>query len=471
MDRARTKALEVLIRWEKRGSPMDPLFDAMVMEDPLLTDLDKAFVREVVYGVLRWQGKLDWIISAYSHIKPLRMERAVISILRMGVYQLLFMDRVPARAAVDESVKLAKGIKKQDAIPFINGILRGIAEERKEVSYPDLQTDPLNHIATLYSHPRWMVRRWVDQWGTEETIALCQAHNQIPPLTVRVNTLKGSLGEVMDQLHNEKIGATPTLFSPVGLVINHPPPLTTWGLLQEGWLQVQDEAAQLVSMLLAPQPGERVLDLCAAPGGKTTHLAQLMEDQGEIKAVDVSQTKLGMLQENCQRLGITIVKAVVQDAAVSLPFPPGSFDCVLVDVPCTGLGTLRRNPDGKWRVKEADILRLQKLQQAILTRAATMVKREGVLVYSTCTMTPEENEGVIEVFLSERKEFHLEDASPLLSPRCEGVVDSKGYLRTLPSRHGTDGFFAARIRRSRPVALPPSGSGQRATFGRAGATE
>ena len=445
MDRARTKALDVLIHGAKRGSPTGPLFDEMVAQDLHLTDRDKAFAREVVYGVLRWQERLDWIISAYSHIKPHRMERAVITILRMGAYQLLFMDRVPSRAAVDESVKLAKGIKKKDAAPFINGILRGIAEERKEVSYPNLQSDPLNHIATLHSHPLWIVRRWVEQWGAEETIALCQADNQIPPFTVRVNTLKASREEVLDQLRAEKIRAIPTSFSPVGIVISDPPPLTTWGLLQSGLLQVQDEAAQLVSLLLTPQPGERVLDLCAAPGGKTTHLAQLMEDQGEIMAMDVSQNKLGLLQENCRRLGIALVQTMTHDATTPLPFPRASFNRVLVDVPCTGLGTLRRNPDGKWRVKEADIPRLQKIQRAILAQASTMVKKEGVLVYSTCTMTSEENEGVIEAFLSERKEFRLEDVSPSLPPGCECLVDSTGYLRTLPSRHGMDGFFAARI--------------------------
>jgi 16S rRNA (cytosine967-C5)-methyltransferase len=447
MDRARTKALEVLIRWTKRGSPMDPLFDEMVMGDFLLTDLDQAFVREVVYGVLRWQGKLDWIISAYSHIKPHRMERAVIIILRMGAYQILFMDRVPSRAAVDESVKLAKGVKKGDAAPFINGILRGIAEKRKEVPYPDLQTDPLDHIATIYSHPLWMVQRWVDQWGAEEAIALCQADNQIPPFTVRVNTLKGTREEALTQLYDEKIAATPTPFSPVGITITNPPPLDTWGLLQEGLLQVQDEAAQFISMLLNPQPGERVLDVCAAPGGKTTHLAQLMGDRGEIVAMDVNQPKLGLLQENCRRLGITIVKALAHDATAPLPFPPGSFGRVLVDVPCTGLGTLRRNPDGKWRLKEADIPRLQQIQGKILTQAATMVKKQGLLVYSTCTMTPEENEGVIDPFLSESNEFRLEDASLALPSECEGLVDSKGCLRTLPHRHGMDGFFSARMRR------------------------
>jgi 16S rRNA (cytosine967-C5)-methyltransferase len=217
--------------------------------------------------------------------------------------------------------------------------------------------------------------------------------------------------------------------------------------LQEGWVQVQDEAAQFISVLLDPQLGERVLDLCAAPGGKTTHLAQLMDNQGEIMAIDVSQAKLGLLQENCRRLGITIVKTVTHDATTPLPFPPGSFDRVLVDVPCTGLGTLRRNPDGKWRVKEADIPRLQQIQGKILTQAATMVKEGGVLVYSTCTMTSEENEGVIDVFLSERKDLRLEGALPFLPPGCEGLVDSTGYLRTLPHRHGMDGFFAARMKR------------------------
>jgi 16S rRNA (cytosine967-C5)-methyltransferase len=447
MDRARAKALEVLILWEKRGSPMDPLFDDLVMGDSLLTERDKSFVREVVYGVLRWRGRLDWVISAYSRIKPARMERAVITILRMGAYQLLFMDRVPPAAAVDESVKLAKKLRKKDSAPFINGILRGIAEKRREVTYPDLETDPYHHIATLYSHPLWLVRRWVDQWGLEATCALCEADNQIPPLTVRVNTLKGGRAEVIRQLHEGGVTATPIPFSPVGLIIENHPPLSSWELLREGWLQVQDEAAQLVSILLAPQPGGRVLDLCAAPGGKTTHLAQEMGDQGEITAVDVSRAKLTLLEENCRRLGISIVKTLAQDATASLPFPPGSFDCVLVDAPCTGLGTLRRNPDIKWRGREADITRLQEIQGAILKQAATMVKRGGLLVYSTCTLTSEENEGVVEAFLTEQEEFHLEDVSPFMPTGCEGLVGAKGYLRTLPHRHGMDGFFAARIRK------------------------
>jgi len=453
MDQARKKALEVLTRWEKRGSTMDPLFDAFVMEDPLLTDLDKAFVRAVVYGVLRWRGRLDWIIAAYSRIKPSRLERAILAILRMGTYQILFMDRVPAPAAVDESVKLAKGLRKKEATAFVNGILRGIAEGRKEIAYPDLRTDPIAYIAAFHSHPAWLVQRWVDQRGVEETISLCQANNQFRPLTVRVNTLKGSREEVIQELHNEGIEAFPTPFSPVGISIEAPPALTSWGPLQQGWLQVQDEAAQLVSLILAPKPGERILDLCAAPGGKTTHLAELMQDQGEIVAVDLSPVKLQRLQENCRRLGIAIVKSLAQDATAPLPFPPGSFDCCLVDAPCTGLGTLRRHPEGKWRITEKDILRLQEIQGQILRQAAPLVKQGGVLVYSTCTLTQEENEGVIEAFLSEQNGFRLEDASPLLPAGCEGLVDEHGYLRTLPHRHKTDGFFAARMSRTALIKI------------------
>jgi 16S rRNA (cytosine967-C5)-methyltransferase len=228
MDQPRKKALEVLTRWEKRGSIMDPLFNAFVIEDPLLTELDKAFAREIVYGVLRWQGRLDWIIAVYSRIKPSRLERTILAILRMGAYQILFMDRVPAAAAVDESVKLAKGMRKKETTAFVNGILRGIAEGRKEITYPDPQTNPIEYIAAFHSYPAWLVKRWIAQMGREETIALCEANNQFPPLTVRVNTLKASREEVMQQLHTVGIAVSPTPFSPVGLFMKDPPSLASW---------------------------------------------------------------------------------------------------------------------------------------------------------------------------------------------------------------------------------------------------
>jgi 16S rRNA (cytosine967-C5)-methyltransferase len=264
---------------------------------------------------------------------------------------------------------------------------------------------------------------------------------------MRVNTLQVSRDEVIHRLREEKIVADPTSFSPLGIIIQDPPPLTSWSIFQEGWLQVQDEASQLVSYIVAPRPGERILDVCAAPGGKATHLAQLMGNQGEIVAIDVSSGKLTLLRENCRRLGISIVKALNCDARSPLPFSDGSFDRVLVDAPCTGLGTLRRHPDAKWRVEADDITRLQKLQGQILAQAAPLVKQGGFLVYSTCTTTGEENEGVIESFLATQEGFRLEDISSYLPTGCDRLIDEKGYFRTFPHCHGIDGFFAARMRR------------------------
>lgn len=447
MDRARRKALEVLIQWEKRGSSLDPLFSHLVMEDPNLTDLDKRLVREIVYGVLRWQARLDWVIAANSRIKPQRMQRAVIFILRIGAYQILFMDRIPPRAAVDESVKLAKGLGRKEAVPLINAVLRAIAEGRREIHYPDPITQPLEYIAACHSHPKWLVRRWVEEFDIEEATRLCVANNQIPSFTFRVNTLKAKRDEVSAALQGEGIKADPTPYSPVGLIINEPPLFERWRMFQQGWLQVQDEAAQLVSFILAPQPGQRVLDLCAAPGGKTTHLAELMQNKGEVVALDISDAKLCLVKDNCRRLGISIVKTISHDATTPFPFPPRSFDRVLVDVPCTGLGTLRRNPDIKWQVKERDIWRLAALQKEILRQAAPMVKEGGAIVYSTCTLTNEENEEVIEAFLAEQEAFAIENAAAFLPNGGNQLVDEKGFLRTFPHRHRTDGFFAARLQR------------------------
>jgi 16S rRNA (cytosine967-C5)-methyltransferase len=447
MDRTRAKVLAILIRTEKRGSLLGPLFDQVIAADTLLSERDKAFARELCYGVMRWRGRLDWVIAAYSRIKPGRMERAVLAILRMGTYQLLFMDRVPASAAVDEAVRLAKGLHKQGVAPFVNGVLRGIAEERYTVVYPEVATASLDYITAYHSHPRWLVQRWLAQGGVTDTIALCEANNRFPALTVRVNTLKGSRDKGIRRLRNAKIAATPTTFSPVGLTISNPPSLSSWGLLQEGWLQVQDEAAQLVSYIVGPLAGERILDVCAAPGGKTTHLAAMMKDQGEIVAVDISAARLGIVQENCRRLGFSVVKTVRHDATQPLPYPVGAFDRVLVDAPCSGIGTWRRNPDGKWRVRESDIPRLQLLQHAILMQAAPLVRHGGVLVYATCTMTPEENEGVVGPFLSAHDDFYREDVASFLPHGCDDLVNEDGNYRTAPHRHGMDGFFAVRMRR------------------------
>ena len=447
MDIARTTALQILLRCEERGVPMDPLFDVMVARTTRLSDVDKAFVRELVYGVMRWRARLDWILRSYAD-KPLdTMNRTLVTVLRLGIYQILFLDRVPAHAAVDESVRLSRQFRQERAAPAVNAILRGVAEGRRTTEFPDFRQNPLEHITAYLSHPRWMVTRWASQWGVDDTYALCEANNQIPPFSVRVNRLRGTRDNVMASLHRDGIDARRTPYSPDGLIIQKPPPLASWPPLQEGWIQVQDEASQLVGHVLNPNQGDRILDLCAAPGGKTTHLAELMNNKGFITAADISPSKLSLLNTNCRRLGISIVETATLDAALPLPFPQGSYDKVLVDAPCTNLGTIRRNPDVKWRVAPHDVARLQKLQQIILHHGSFMVRPGGVLVYGTCTLTPEENEGVVEVFLAAHDDFYLDNVASLLPVGCEEVTDPSGYLRTLPHRHGTDGFFAVRMQR------------------------
>lgn len=443
MDRARAKALEVLHRWErKRGSPIDPLFQRLVERDEGLCRRDKAFCRELVYGVLRWLTRIDYIIERHCRKGGRRLDPLIRNIVRLGVYQLLFMDRVPPWAAVYEAVELAKGMGRQEEAGFVNGLLRAI---QREETFKYEAPDRTSWIALFWAHPPWMVKMWVERWGVEETEALCRANNTIPPLTVRTNTLKIDREGLLKRLEAEGMEPRPTPYSPWGVILGKPEGLTEGEAFREGLFQVQDEAAQLISWLLGPKPGERVLDLCAAPGGKTTHMAELMGDEGEIVAVDVSPQKLKLLKENCLRLGLRIVRPRRADATAPLPFRPGSFDRVLADVPCTGLGVLRRHPDAKWRLRPEDPKRLSRIQLQILREGARMLKGQGLMLYSTCTLTIEENEGVIEEFLMDGG-FELLDPREKF-PELEGLFSPEGFLLTLPHRHGTDGFFAALLQK------------------------
>ena len=439
MDPLRRAAVELLMEWEKRGSKLDPLFFRRTQG---LGPRERGFVRELVYGVVRWLLRLDHVIAQHSKVKPQRMERAVLAALRVGAYQLLFLDQVPPWAAVSEMVEVVKGMGKGQAAGFVNAVLRAIAEGGKG-KLPDREENPQEYLSIAFSHPGWVVGDWFKRWGLEETERLCAANNLIPPLTIRVNTLLGEREELLGRLALEGRRAYPTPYSPWGLILQDEEGFTKSELFKEGWFQVQDEGAQLISMLLSPEPGERVLELCAAPGGKATHMAQMMGGRGEVVAVDISPEKLSLLKENCRRLRITNVKAERYDARGPLPFSPEGFDRVLVDAPCTGLGVLRRNPDGKWRVKEEDVKRLSELQFEILQEGARMLKRGGVLLYSTCTLTREENEGVVERLL-EKGDFQLLEPPLSLPP---SFFTQEGHFLSLPHRHGTDGFFAALLKK------------------------
>jgi len=440
--------MHILMQVARRASFPDILLDVYFKKHPDLQARDRALATELVYGVLRWQGRLDWVIDGYARIAPRRMALPVRVLLRLATYQLLFLDRVPEAAAVHETVELAKTSQPLHIVRFVNGVLRAIAREREPLKTAVPDGSPAETLAARYAYPVWVVERWLGELGHEETETLCQASNQVAPTTIRVNTLKTTPAALAAALGELGISVQPGRFAPEALHLKGiRRDLSSLPQYGAGAFQVQDEASQLVARLVEPKPGERVLDACAGMGAKTTHLAQLMENQGKIVAMDNQGWKLSRLMENAERLQISCLEAVEGDLRKG-DLPGGEFDRVLVDAPCTGFGVLRRNPDIKWRVGPKDLRRLHLLQVELLGQAARLVRPNGILVYTTCTLTPEENEGTLQAFLAAHGDFRREGARPCLPPGCAEVVHESGSLKTWPHRHGVDGFFAARLRRS-----------------------
>ncbi len=444
-DNARKRALEVLIRLEMGDSNLDAL-----MQEGLegLSALDRAFTMELVYGVLRWRIKIDWIIDLYSKINTRKLEHLVLGVLRLGVYQLLFLNRVPTHAAIDESIKLLKvpAGKEEKKAGFVNAILRKVERERERVIFPNIKNDPVKYLSVVYSHPEWIIERWLKRYGIKEIIALCQSDNKVPPTTLRTNTLRTTRERLLESLRNDGVKAEITRFSPLGIEIIESKGPTS--LLPTSDLYIQDEASQLIPYLLNPRPGEVILDACASPGGKTSQIVQLMENRGMVYAMDVNPNRVRLIEEVCKRLGAEIVSAIEGDATKDIVFKPeGGFDGILLDAPCTGLGVLGRNPDIRYKRKEEDIKRLSVLQLRMMENLSRYLREGGRLIYSTCTLEPEENERVIEVFLKNHKGFVVEDAADFLPGNCKVLTDEDGLLRTFPPRDGMDGFFAARVKK------------------------
>ena len=441
----RAICLEILNRQGDPDAHSDDLLTGFFKRYRHLTSLDRAFLMELTYGTLRWRGKLDWTIRQFSKTPFEKIEPEITNILRLGLYQILFLTRTPVSAAVNESVELAKTFRGKGGASFVNGILRSVLREGEEVSYPDFNQDPSLHIAVVQSHPAWLVKRWVEEYGVEKALQICTTNNRIAPLILRTNTLKTTRDELIGKLKEEGLDPFPAQFSEEGIRLEQAPPTSELPFLKEGLYIIQDEASQIVTSIVDPRPGERILDACAAPGGKTTHIAQRMKNEGEIVAIDLTSEKLGRIRENCDRLGIEVVRTRRGDAARPLPLPQGmEFNRVLADVPCSGFGTLRRNPDLKWKRRERDIERLSRLQSSVLDNVSRYVKKGGILVYSTCTVFREENEAVVEKFLTEHPDFQFDRIERVLPEKYVSLVE-KGYLKTFPPGEGMDGFFAARL--------------------------
>ncbi len=441
----RAICLEILNQLEKADCHPDRLISDSFKRYRHLTSLDRGFLTELTYGILRWREKLDWPIRHLSKIPFEKIEPETLNILRLGLYQIEFLTRTPVSAAVNESVELAKKHRGSGGGGFVNALLRAYLRKRKEIPFPEIDRDPALHLSIVHSHPLWLVQRWIEEMGVEATVKVCEWNNRISPLTLRTNTLKINRDELTERLKEKSLKPIPCDYSLDGILLEDPPPVSELPWLNEGFYIIQDEASQLVTSVLDPKPGEKILDGCASPGGKTTHIAQRMENRGEIYALDLTKDKLAVIEEMRRKLGIKIVKTLKGNATQPLPVLEGmQFDRVLADVPCSGFGTLRKNPDLKRRKGAGDIKRLSDLQLTILNNLSGFVKKGGVLVYSTCTVFHEENEDVVENFLKTHPEFHPDSVSSVLPEKCHPFIKD-GYLKTFPPKDGMDGFFVAKM--------------------------
>jgi 16S rRNA (cytosine967-C5)-methyltransferase len=440
IDKPRERAMDILRRVEE-GYFADSSIDEARQS---FGSRDSAFILELVYGTLRNRAYLDWVLNLLSTLPLEKTDKWTRNILRLGAYQLLFLDRVPASAAVNTATELAKVYGKKQG--YVNGLLRNLDRKSSTITLPGPE-DPVKRMAVLYSHPEWLVKRWLERYGGRTTEAVLESNNRPAPLVIRCNTLKSTRDHLKAVLASQGVKSRETLYSSVGLEILSSPGISGLPAYKQGLFIVQDEAAQLISFLLSPLPGETVLDACAAPGGKATHLAELMGDRGTIAALESDPMRISRILINTVRLGLRIIIPEKGDAA---HYHGGPFDKILIDAPCSGLGILRRHPDGRWIKNERIIRERAAVQRQILENCASLLKPGGALVYATCTTETEENDAIIADFLATNENnILIDDPRPFLPGQAAFFVDDKRFFRTFPNGPNMDGFFGVRlIRRS-----------------------
>lgn len=408
------------------------------------SEQDRRFITELVYGTIKAGETLDWIIGHFVQRPLQKISPIILDILRMGIYQMFFLTKIPDSAACNQAVQLTKKYGHPGTVKFVNAVLRNAGRNRDKIIYPERDKDAISFLALKYFHPKWLIARWLKRFGLEATEALCQANNTTPPLCLRTNTLKIHRDDLIELLGEEKVSCKPSDWTPEGIVCREYPSLTTLESLRTGLFQVQDESSMLVAHVLAPQPGEFIIDACSAPGGKSTHIAALMNNKGRVLSNDIHEHKMHLIRDNANRLGITIIETLTADATLLGKSYALQADRVLVDAPCSGLGVIRRKPDSRWRKSESMLKELPELQLAILESAADCVKPGGILVYSTCTIEPEENDQVVQTFLHTRKDFCLEPVGKYLPIQIESDT-----LQLLPHIHQIDGFYIARMTKTK----------------------
>jgi len=431
-------AIKILNRIDRTDAYLERLLDNE-MKSTEISGPDKALLYEIVHGVVRWQGRLDWILNGFYKGTFSKAIPNLKNGLRVALYQILFLDRVPDYAAVNEVVEFVKKMQGQKPADLVNAVLRNIIRSKNAIRYPDPDEDLIGYLAAYYSHPSWLVKRYVARFGREDTEKLLLINNEKPFLTLRINALKTKPDEFKSLLESVNLKYRHGAYLPEFLKLLNLTNITAWEYYAKGYFNIQDESAGLACRLLDVHEGMRVLDMCAAPGGKTAYIAALMNSRGEVVAIDRFESRLKILQKNMTRLCVDCVRTVVADA---LEFKSIPFDRVLVDVPCSGTGTLSKKPDIKWKKDIFDIRDLNVTQLKLLSKAATLVKPGGNIVYSTCSIEPEENFEIVKKFLSENPNFKHESAKGKLP---DDAIDENGCVQTLPHVHKMDGAFAAKL--------------------------
>jgi 16S rRNA (cytosine967-C5)-methyltransferase len=456
-------ALLSLTEWETGDRNIDAVLERRLATAEL-DARDVALAQNLTYGVLRWKGRLDWVLDQYVKGGLRSLPVAIRNALRLGLYQIDYLDRIPARAAVNESVNLAKRYGHRGTAGLVNAVLRNILTSLRP-DFPDMATDPAGHVSVVYSHPRVLVERWISRYGLEMTVVFCEYNNQVPRLVARANGLVCDSRTLAGELSKEAREVRRGRYFDECVEILTGGDVTELRAFTAGMMQFQDESTLLAVKLLDPRPGETIIDMCAAPGGKTTYIAERMSDRGTIRAYEISEHRAEKLRDNIRRMSVHCCKVTCADAVDAAE---GPADGVIVDVPCSGTGTLGRRVDSRWKFDlmarervRSDVEELRRMhprqifahqvsrQLRLLLKAANLVSEDGRIVYSTCTMEPEENEQIIDWFLKKRPDFELEDAARLVP---EMFADG-GFVRVLPHRHGIDGAFAARLVRRKGARL------------------
>jgi len=440
----RNTALDLLLRVEQGG------FSHLLIDNEIkkkkVDTIDEGLLTEIVYGTIQRRLTLDYAIQYFVN-DPSKLKKWTNNLLRMSIYQMIYLDRVPPHAIIHEAVEIAKERGHKGIASLVNGVLRTLQRE----GMPDLAKieDTEERISIETSTPLWLVKRWAATYGEQITAEMCRENLIKKPISVRVQPLKITRDEAMKQLEEEGYETEPSIFSDQGIIINRGNILHS-SLFKDHLVTIQDQSSMLVAEMMSLEPGMRVLDSCSAPGGKTTHIAEKMEDQGEVLAFDIHEKKARLVSRKADELGLSIIQSAGFDARkLQDEFPPESFDRILVDAPCSGLGVARGKPDIKYNKKEEDIDNLSRIQKDILSNIAPLLKKTGKLVYSTCTVDKTENEAVIEQFLEEYPDFEVDkeffEQLPASLKNSMGV--GKAGLQLFPQSYGTDGFFLVRLQK------------------------